>query len=63
MSEDLWRMFSYQIDERNKEIHSIEEKVKKFEKQIEILNLTKKLRYFEIDILNEQKDRYEEKYL
>ncbi len=63
MSDDLFKMFSYQIEERNKEISDIEEKIARLDKQKEILIITKKLKFFEIDVLHEQKVEYKEKYL
>ena len=63
MNDNINQMYSYQISERNREIIAIEEKMISLEKQIEVLDITKKLRRFEIDVLKEQRKQYEEKYL
>lgn len=63
MTDDIKQMYLYQISERNREIIAIEEKMIKLEKQIEVLDLTKKLKHFEISLLKEHKNDCEEKFL
>ena len=63
MTDNIKEMYLYQISERNREIIAIEEKMIKLEKQIEVLDLTKKLKNFEISLLKEHKNDFEEKFL
>lgn len=63
MTDNIKEMYLYQISERNREIIAIEEKMIKLEKQIEVLDMTKKLRFYEIAILKEQQSVFEENHL
>lgn len=63
MTDNIKEMYLYQINERNREIIAIEEKMIKLEKQIEVLDMTKKLRFYEIAILKEQQSVFEENHL
>ncbi len=63
MDDNLLVMYEYQIHERIRETVALDDKIVKLKKQIEILELTKKMRFYELDILKEQKISYEENYL